>query len=304
VTQLLTVWGKACCQGAADMRGANLVIVAEEFLFLPGYGVALLGGLRGITAVVVGMLAGGAAAVATAVLRNAGGGFFRGWGRPSPALARAVVGFGARGQLGDLLWLVNLRLDFLVLGALAGPAVLGVYAVASKCAELMRMPATACNYVLYPRFTRQEPAEAAAGARRLIWRAALLTTAAAPVMAVIAVVGLPLVYGHAFRGAVLPACILLVGLAVEGAAAVSSAYLRGAGRPGTNSFGMAAGVVVTVTLDLLLVPRYAAVGAAVASTGAYLVTTSVLVATTRRLTRHPTRPAGAPPATARAQEAR
>jgi O-antigen/teichoic acid export membrane protein len=285
VTQLLTVWGKACCQGVADMRGANLVIVGEEFLFLPGYAVALFGGLRGLTAVVAGMVGGGLAAVVLAMVRNAGNGFFRAWGRPSAGTARDVVGFGARGQLGDLLWLVNLRFDFLVLGALAGPAVLGNYAVASKCAELMRMPATAVNYVLYPRFTRLPRAEADVLARRLTWRAGLLTTAAAPVMAVVAAVALPLVYGSAFRAAVVPACVLLIGLAVEGAAAVSSAYLRGVGRPGTNSAGMAAGVLVTVTLDILLIPRYHALGAAVASTVAYLVTTAVLVVTTYRCSR-------------------
>jgi O-antigen/teichoic acid export membrane protein len=188
-----------------------------------------------------------------------------------------VVLFGARGQLGDLLWLVNLRLDFLILGVLSGPAVLGLYAVASKCAELMRLPATAVNYVLYPRFARSERSVADAQARHLLWRACGLTVAAAPLMAVVAVVGLPLLYGRAFQGAVLPACLLLIGLAFEGATAVASGYLRGIGRPGTNSVGMAAGVAVTVLLDILLIPRHGAVGAALASSAAYLVTTFVLV---------------------------
>lgn len=286
-TQLLTVWGKACCQGAADMRGANLIIVAEELVFLPAYAVALLAGLRGIDAVVGALVIGGVAATAISIGRLASTGFFRHGPRPSPQLARSVVLFGARGQLGDLLWLVNLRLDFIVLGVLAGPGVLGIYAVASKCAELMRMPATAVNYVLYPRFARSERSVADAQARRLLWRACGLTIAAAPVMAVAAAVGLPLLYGRAFRGAVLPACLLLIGLAFEGATAVSSGYLRGIGRPGTNSAGMGAGVVVTVALDILLIPRFGAAGAAVASSAAYLVTTSVLVVLAYRALRRP-----------------
>ena len=168
VTQLWTVWAKACCQGSADMRGANLVIVCEELLFLPAYGLALGLGLRGIGAVVAGMIGGGICAAATALGRLAWRRFFRDWGLPSRAIARSVIGFGARGQLGNLLWLVNLRLDFLVLGALAGPATLGVYAVASKFAELMRLPASAVNYVLYPRFARSGPAAAGIHARRLL----------------------------------------------------------------------------------------------------------------------------------------
>jgi O-antigen/teichoic acid export membrane protein len=172
--------------------------------------------------------------------------------------------------------------------------VLGVYAVASKFAELMRLPATACNYVLYPRFSRSARDVADAEARRLLPRALVLTAAATPLMALGAVVVLPLLYGEAFAGAVLPTCVLLVGLTVEGAAAVASAYLWGIGRPGANSAAMAAGVLVTVVLDVLLIPRHGAMGAAIASSSAYLVTTAVLVVLTDRLSRQVSAAAGAP----------
>ncbi|WP_154757334.1 lipopolysaccharide biosynthesis protein [Amycolatopsis pithecellobii] len=285
ITQLTTVWGKACCQGAADMRGANLVIVCEELMFLPAYGFASLAGLRGIDAVVAGLAGGGIAAAVTTLGRLGGTGFFRGWSRPSVPLAYGVMRYGARGQLGNLLMLVNLRLDFVVLGVLAGPAVVGVYAVASKFAELMRLPATALNYVLYPRFARLSEAGANADVRRLLRRAVAATAAMTPVLAGASVITLPLLYGPAFRSAVLPACILLAGLAVEGAAAVASAYLCGRGRPGANSWGMGAGALVTVALDLVLIPRAGAVGAAVASSIAYLVTTGLLTTITLGLVR-------------------
>jgi len=70
---------------------------------------------------------------------------------------------------------------------------------------------------------------------------------------------------------------------VEGAAAVSSAFLWGVGRPGANSWAMGIGVVVTVTLDFLLIPSHGAVGAAIASSVAYVVTTALLAAFTRRI---------------------
>jgi O-antigen/teichoic acid export membrane protein len=284
VTQLVTVWGKACCQGEADMFGSNLLIVGEELLVLPCYLFAVLIGVNGIEGVVFGMLGGGLLASATALIRLAHNGFTRGWRRPSAAIAAEVTRYGARGQLGNLLWLVNLRLDFVILGALAGPAVLGVYAVASKFAELMRLPATALNYVLYPRFARADARKAGQEANHLLPRAAAVTVAMTPILAIASVYLLPLLYGKAFQGAVLPSCILLGGLAVEGAAAVASAYLCGTGRPGANSWGMGVGVVVTITLDILLIPGHQAVGAAVASTAAYLVTTGLLTTLTRIMT--------------------
>lgn len=281
VTQLLTVWTKACCQGAADMTGSNLVIVAEELWFLPAYAVASLTGLTGLTAVLAGLVAGGTLSTLTGLGRLRHQGFFRGWGRPSPALAREVATFGARGQLGNLLWLMNLRLDFIVLGVLSGPAVLGVYAVASKFAELMRLPATAVNYVLYPRFARMDADSATAELDRLLPRALLLTVCGTPLLAGLVVVVLPRLYGVAFQAAVAPACVLLVGLSVEGAAAVASAYLMGTGRPGLNTWGMGVGVLVTIGLDLALIPRHGALGAAVASSIAYLATTGLLTALAR-----------------------
>jgi O-antigen/teichoic acid export membrane protein len=278
MTQLVTVWAKACCQGAADMRGANMIIVCEEFVFLPAYGAALASGLRGITAVVLAMVTGGIAATSVGLGRLLAKGFFARWARPSLPVARTVLGFGARAQLGNLLWLVNLRLDFLVLGILAGPSTLGIYAVASKFAELMRLPATALNYVLYPRFTRLQPVAAAREARRLAVQACAATMLAAPVLAAAAVAILPRLFGAQFQSAVVPACLLLVGLAVEGATAVGSAYLWGVGRPGANSIGMGLGVIITVVFDLLLIPRHGAVGAAIASSLAYLATAVFITA--------------------------
>ena len=181
-----------------------------------------------------------------------------------------------------MLWLMNLRFDFILLGALAGPAVLGIYAVASKFAELMRLVPTALNYVLYPRFARLGAREATAEARRLLPRSAALTLVMTPVLAAATYIALPILYGKAFQSAVTPAEIIIIGLSVEGAAAVASAFLLGRGRPGLNSVGMGVGATITVTLDAILIPRYGALGGAITSAVTYLTTTLVLVILARR----------------------
>jgi lipopolysaccharide/colanic/teichoic acid biosynthesis glycosyltransferase len=223
-------------------------------------------------------------------------GYFAGWGRPSRALAKEIAAFGGRGQLGNLLWLMNLRFDFILLGALAGPAVLGIYAVASKAAELMRLVPTAINYVLYPRFARLGARRATSEARRLLPQSTALTLAMTPILLVAAYVGLPIVYGPAFRSAVLPAEIIIIGLSVEGAAAVASAYLVGRGHPGLNSVGMGIGATITVILDIILIPRLGALGGAITSAVTYLATTTVLVGLARRQFRAVTRAEGNGPA--------
>jgi Na+-driven multidrug efflux pump len=115
-------------------------------------------------------------------------------------------------------------------------------------------------------------------------------------MAAAAPLVLPAVYGPAFADAVLPAWILLAGLAGGGVTGVILAWLSGTGRPGLGSAAIAAGLVVTLTLDVALIPGWAEVGAAVASTVAYLATTAVLALMFRALTRPPDGPSADAPA--------
>ena len=278
ITQLATITAKGCCQGNGDITGANVVIVAEELWFVlvfPALHFLNIG--HGVSTVVLALIISGVLAALTGLIRLLRRRFFAGWGQPSATMARRIAAFGARGQLGNMLWLMNLRFDFILLGALAGPAVLGIYAVASKFAELMRLVPTAINYVLYPRFARLEPGKATAEARKLLPRAMALTLIMTPFLAVFCYVALPILYGRAFQGAVLPAEVIIVGLSIEGAAAVASAYLLGTGRPGLNSAGMGVGAAITLPLDLLLIPRFGAMGGAVTSAVTYLASTTTLV---------------------------
>ena len=146
--------------------------------------------------------------------------------------------------------------------------------------------------MLYPRFARLEADEAITEARRLLPRATALTLVLTPIVAIATFIGLPLLYGKAFRSAVTPAEIIIIGLSIEGAAAVASAFLLGRGRPGLNSVGMGVGAVITVTLDIILIPRYGALGGAITSAITYLITTTVLVVLARHQIRVMTRASG------------
>jgi O-antigen/teichoic acid export membrane protein len=277
LTQLIVATVKSCAQGSGDMRGANLVIVNEELMFLPAYGLLWAAGVSGNTALVAALIAADVLTFVWALARLRRRGFFRGAQAPSPALARRIAAYGLRAQVGGIMTLLNLRLDFILLSVMAGPAVLGVYAIASKFAELVKVPGLALTYVLYPRYSRDGGA-AAADARRLLPRAGVSLGAAIVPLWFAAGWLIPALYGATFHRAVAPARIILAGLVLEGVAGVLTGFLYGIGRPGLNSWAMAAGLVVTVVLDLLLIPPFGSTGAAVASAAAYLVSSLALVA--------------------------
>jgi O-antigen/teichoic acid export membrane protein len=269
---------KSFCQGDNDLPGSNLIIVLEELMFLPALAVLWVIGFRTGPLIVLALLASRLLTATIGGERLRRRGFFRSGGRVDLSLARQVWLYAIRGQVGNVMLLVNLRLDFVIVDLVAGPAALGIYAVASKYAELLRQPSDAVLWVAYPRFARGGGAAPVAAARATMRRAGLAVAAGAIPLAVLSPLVIPVLFGAPFAPAVLPACILLIGLAGEGVAAVAIAYLYGHGMPGIASTGVGLGVVVTVVLDLLLIPKMGIVGAAVASTAAYISTTLACLA--------------------------
>jgi lipopolysaccharide/colanic/teichoic acid biosynthesis glycosyltransferase/O-antigen/teichoic acid export membrane protein len=283
--RLIVITGKAAAQGTGDLPGSNGTILFEELLFLPAYGILLALHVRDLSAVIGALILADLATGLFAWTRLLRRGFLREVSRPSLQLARRIYVFGTRGQLGSLLSLLNLRFDFVFVAAIAGPAALGIYAVASKYAEVLRVVPIAANWVLYPRFARSDAVVATASSRWLIPRAGAVTGTFALPLALAAGAVIPMLFGRTFEGAVLPAQILLIGLAAEGVSGVITAFLYGRGRPGLNSLAAGTGLIVTLVLDVILIPRLGSVGAAIASSSAYLTTTLTLVALYRRVTR-------------------
>jgi len=285
LTRVLVATAKSCSQGSDDLRGANRVIVTEELMFLPVYGVLWAAGARGFGMLVAALLISDILTASLAWGRLGRRGFFRGAERPSRALARRIAGYGTRAQIGGFVTLLNLRLDFILISVLTGPTVLGIYAIASKYAELVKVFTQSVTYVLYPRFAAEPAAKAIQGARAMLPTAGLMTAGVVAPLWFAAPFVIPLIYGHAFQSAITPAEIILLGLVLDGVAAVITALLYGLGRPGLNSIAMGIGLAATIVLDVVLIPPYGAVGAATASAIAYLTTTAGLIWFFRRIRR-------------------
>lgn len=277
LSRLITMTAKSCSQGSDDLRGANRVIFTEEFMFLPAYGLLWSVGVDGYGIVVAGLLLADATSASLAWVRLVRRGFFRRAGPPSLELARRVASYGLRAQVGGVITQLNLRLDFVLVSVLTSPAVLGVYAIASKFAELLRIPAVALTYVLYPKYARDGTALAAAEVRAALPKVCVLFAGVVVPLWLSAGFIIPGIYGSAFKSAVTPARIILLGLVLTGVGAVITAFMYGIGRPGLNSLGIAVGLVATLALDILLIPPFGAEGAAVASAVAYTTSTLALV---------------------------
>src|SRR5262249_27350554 len=79
-----------------------------------------------------------------------------------------------------------------------------------------------------------------------------------------------------FVGAAKAFVVLLIGCIPFTLCVVLAAALAAVNRQSVNLTASAAGLLVTIVLDLLLIPRFGMTGAAVASAASYIVTTAVV----------------------------
>lgn len=264
----------AFLQGCSRFVAYSRVLAAGPWAYAVMVGALLAGpGLSVGRAVTAWVAAQAVAAVVLVAAALHGVGF----GRPDGRLMRESIGFGVRAWLGGLAHLLNARVDQVLLGLLASQAALGTYAVAVNGSEVLFYLPSAVATALLPVVARSD---AAAGVERTlrVFRAVIVVTLAAVlVAAALGPVLLPLVFGEAYAGSVEPFLWLLPSAFGFAASAVFSNALLASGAPALSSLGPVVSLAVGVALDLVLMPKLGAVGAAMAASVALLTGGAVAV---------------------------
>jgi O-antigen/teichoic acid export membrane protein len=279
----------ALAQGMERTTQVSLVNVAQGAVGL-GLTLALVVGLRlGVAGAVLASI--GAAAAGCTILgimlRRAGGALMPRW---DPAVLRTTVAFGLRGHLGNVLQFFNYRLDVFIVSYFLGPVNVGIYSVAVMLAELLWQFPNSIAFVIFPKASASTPQEMNAFTPR-VFRATLgITTAAALVLAVLGKPFIEIVYTSAFSSAYGALLVLLPGVVLLGGGKVLTNEIAGRGYAHYNSINSGVALVITVLLDLLLIPRYGIVGAALASSIAYASNLVTALIFYRRVSRQARRP--------------
>ena len=193
-----------------------------------------------------------------------------GYGRPDLRLLAETLRFGARAWLGGIAHLLNARVDQVLVGLLASQAALGTYAVAVNASEVLFYLPSAVSTALLPVVAVTTGAARVESTLRVFRAVTLLTIVAMGTAAVLGPVLVPLVFGAAYAGSVGPFLWLLPGAMGFVASAVFSSALLASGAPGLSSLGPVISLAVGISLDLVLIPKLGATGAAVAASAALL----------------------------------
>jgi O-antigen/teichoic acid export membrane protein len=205
------------------------------------------------------------------------------WDRASQ---NELLRYSARSHPDLLFQQVILRSDYLLIGALLGSTAVGHYAMASAAAELLLIVPEAVTTPLMKGLLQQEE-----GIEKLT-PLALRLTATVMLLAclTLAVIGdwlIVTLFGIAYQPAYPALLALLPGLIGLNYSSILRLDLLGKNRPGTISLLMGLGALLNLALNLLLIPAYGIVGAAAASSIAYLAVTIALLLMYCRLSRVP-----------------
>ena len=207
---------------------------------------------------------------------------FEGWWKGGNAHdSKPLLAFGGQVVLSDIPQMLNLRLDQLLMSVFMPPAVLGGYVVAVGWSGAFSVISAAFAAVLFPAVA-EKSSEGVPLVVSALKRSLVISLCAATVLAIVTPFAVPRLFGASFTSIVPTAYVLIVATVVAGSNSVFAEGLKGLGRPGDVLKAQATALVVTGVLLTILLPMWAAFGAALASLVAYLTSSVVLV---RALTR-------------------
>ena len=199
------------------------------------------------------------------------------------ALTVEMLRYASLAYVANLAQFLNYRVDIWIVQSLRGPEDLGLYSLAANLAMMLWLLPRAASSVLMPAMAADGSDvsfhQAARVARILTAMVILITV---PVAA-LAGVWLPLLYGSDFAPSVTPLILLLLGSAPFALCIIQAGVLGGMNRVDVNLKASLVGLVATIVLDFLLIPRYGIHGAAAASAVSYILTTAVVTVAFARI---------------------
>jgi O-antigen/teichoic acid export membrane protein len=204
-----------------------------------------------------------------------------------PAPTRQVAAYGARVYPASITGYFHYRADTyliqaLILSALTARKMLGLYSVAVTMAEMVFYVPDSVGAIFLPRVAGATAEDANRMLGRVGRLTTLLTVSVALALIPVAILGIHLVLPQYVD--CLPAFLTLLPGAVSfSVVKVMTSYIAGRGRPGLISVGTIASLVVNLVLNVLLIPPYGILGAALASLVSYTFQAVVALSFASRL---------------------
>jgi len=178
--------------------------------------------------------------------------------------ARQLFSYGIRSYGIVLCGTMAFYVDQALVVRLLAPKMMGTYVVALSLSRILNAFHTSVIMVLFPKAVSRSREEIREMTSRAMRMSTMLTTLAGVCVISMGPQMLSLLYGKEYRGANAVLRILVVQIVLAGATAVLSQTFMALGRPGIVTTLQVLGLLLTVPLMLVLIPRFGIVGAGLA----------------------------------------
>lgn len=186
------------------------------------------------------------------------------------AVLRPFLAFVMVGYLSNIINLINYRFDIWVVGNYAGTAQLGLYAVAVGLGQLFFYIPEPFSRVVQPYLYGDMNQDLLEKFKFIVRLNLSIVFTFSLVLGFLAPWIVPLLFGKAFSDAAIALQWLLPGIVfISGSKLIALLVVQG-GFIRFNLYATALAAVLTIVLDLLLIPRWGIVGAAFASSISYM----------------------------------
>jgi stage V sporulation protein B len=189
-----------------------------------------------------------------------------------------MIKYGIKAQIGNAIQILNYRLDVFIIQYFMTLSDVGIYSNAVVLGETMWKVSSSIATVVLPMTTNSKDK---LGIKDFINKVTRVTFTIILIGSIIlAVISKPLItllFKKDFSSGSEALILLIPGISIFSISNILSNYLAGIGKVEKNIVASSVGCLVTVVLDLLLIPRIGINGASIATSISYILSTAVTV---------------------------
>jgi O-antigen/teichoic acid export membrane protein len=186
--------------------------------------------------------------------------------------------YGILNQVAHITQMLSFRMSFYFLDRFHGEAAVGVYSNGISLAESIWLIAKSISLVQYARISNSDDRDYSQNLTVQLMKASMVLS----LFVLIPLLVFPanfyaFIFGEGFAGVRSVIWSLAGGVIVYNMSFLMGHYFSGTGRYQVNAIASSAGLLVSVILFYLLIPRYENSGAGIATSISYMVTTLILI---------------------------
>ena len=183
------------------------------------------------------------------------------------------LNYGWKAYVSNMLAFLNYRIDIFILNVFLSPGAVGIYIIAVSLAERLWNLSQACSTAVFPLLAEMQGRQHQQTQITLVvarW-VFLFTSVLAIFLGVVSYPLVKLLFGFEFIKAVSCLIILLPGIVLASVGKIFANNIAARGRPGLNLITAIIALIINVVANILLIPKFGIVGAAIATTLSYSI---------------------------------